>query len=957
MKNEKKEITDRQRRVDLITGITLSTVSCLYAGLRMGYCYNIMEEPNMLMAMLDLVNNIMDKPWMIFPTNLIAIGLWQLANFIIIVLMYNKYLIYKGTVENAHGDAHFETDYNQYEKEYVADPKIIEQVTGRKIPDRQCPRNDEGKKVYKKIQPSSKKWHKVMEECRRNAMVYTDKIYLSLNGGWCQRNTNSIVFGASGTGKSRYFLKPNILQNNGSFICTDPSGDIMLETGYFLEKICGYEIKCFNISDMSKSCRFNPLYYIRDTKDIPIVAQTFLDNMKGEGAKSGGDGDFWDKSAKALLCCCIGYLYEVCPMEQRNLSNVLELIRLDKHEEDEAGGTLSEFDELFEALGQANPASYAFQQYNTYTQAPVKTRNNILISTSVNLQQLDIPEVKNLTYKDEMDLDFIGSKKMAIFLNIPQADSTYCWLTAMLYSLLFKRLYMYGEERMKTSAFGFDYDAFYEFLDKQRELNPEHKNEYIDTPELRKAYENSDFRVEKKKALGNPEMRVPVRFLIDECANVGKIPNLEKYLATCRKYRLSIVPIFQNYSQIVETYGKEKANNIVSNCDAFLFLGGSDKDTVEIIQGHLGKETVRTLSHSMARSSKGSNSDSKQQTGKDLMTKDQIETMSNANCLLFIRALRPFNTKKYNLNRHPNYKYLSEGNEGKAYPNPFDLEYEDENIEGIRIKTKSEEGYVAPAIVDSARRRNLIATNKKKVIELKEVLKDLNNQLNNASTDAQKDSLKAQIDKIAKDITKLEMTDPDKNGENEARRINGMEVIKTNPFKESDETKQPEDIKPKKDIIEENPDLSNILNILSVESFAPTYEFDTATDFKVDKLIIEEPKSDGSDMSKDISEETITMDSMLNSFNTVIPTEKNESSSEVSTKAIEDTSVENSSKEEKTEEKSFIDAIVEESSKPEQIEEPEFTEDNSSSFIDEIASYDPSMEDTISPSDFGGFDF
>lgn len=220
-------------------------------------------------------------------------------------------------------------------------------------------------------------------------------------------------------------------------------------------------------------------------------------------------------------------------------------------------------------------------------------------------------------------------------------------------------------------------------------------------------------------------MKIPVRFLIDECRNIGKIPNLSIYLATCRKYRISIVPIFQNYSQIEELYGKEGANSIISNCDSFLFLGGSDDATLKIIQGHLGKETVKTLSHSMAQTTKGSNSASKQQTGKDLMTRDQIETMSNSECLLFIRALRPFKTKKYDLNRHPEYKYLSEGECGRAFYNPFTIEYEDDEIENNRVKQPDEDGYIAPVIVDSARRRKLINTNLKKAKEVREIIDEL----------------------------------------------------------------------------------------------------------------------------------------------------------------------------------------------------------------------------------------
>lgn len=750
------EQIDKKRTKNLISNTIFISIICLIVALRFGYFFHktpTNHDMNILFnVMSDACTNFFSNPIGFYP-NLPCLLVAFLIDALIFAFAYDKYSLVQGTDNQAHGSAYFETDFDQYNKEFVYDPKVIEKVTGHKFTDKETPRNEEGKKVIKKkIKPNKSYWHDAVEECKRQSMIYTDSVYLSLNGSWCQRNTNSMVFGASGTGKSRYFLKPNILQDNGSFICTDPSGDIMLETGDFLKKK-NYIIKSFNISDMTKSCRFNPLYYVRDTKDIAIIVQTFIDNMK-QGSKSSGDGEFWDKTTKALLCAVIGILYEVYPIEQRNWSNVAEILRMDKHEEGEDAGTKSQFDLLFEELGEANPISYAYAQYKIYTQAPVETRNNILISTSVNLQQLDIPEVKNLTYKDEMELDMIGHKKMAIFLNIPQADATFSWLTAMLYSLLFKRLYLYGETRMNLSAEEFNYDAYLDYLDEEKEKAKQeaenNKTEfnsyaYIDTPENREKYKNSKEYKPFKGKLGNPEMKIPVRFLIDECANVGKIPDLEKYLATCRKYRITICPIFQNYSQIVETYGKEKANNIVSNCDAFLFLGGSDDDTMKIIQGHLGKKTVKALSQSVSHGQKQSNSDSKQQVGQDLMARDKVETISNADCILFIRALHPFHTKKYNLNRHPNYKYLSEGKEGKPYANPFKITYEDEEIEANKVKPIGMDGHITPKVVDSASRRNLLNKYSQDLEQLYIEKGKLEAEISNVSSDNERKKLNAAI--------------------------------------------------------------------------------------------------------------------------------------------------------------------------------------------------------------------
>lgn len=809
MKNSAPQITEKQRRANLISYIVIITIFCLYGGLRMGYFYRT-QEGSFFDAIICFIEDWSVKPWQIFPSDFMCVGIFLFVSALADVMIYNKYLITKDTVEYAHGDARFETNYDEYEREFVVDPAVVSELTGIEMTNRKCPRNEEGKKVFtgiKKTQGDNVKFHDVIEECRRRSMIYTDQIYLSLNGSWSQRNTNTIVFGASGTGKSRYFLKPNILQANSSIICTDPSGDVMQATGYFLEKVMGYEVKCLNIEDMYKSNRFNPLYYIRETKDIAIIVNTFLENINGEKkSNSSSEGDFWTQSAKALMCAVIGYLYEVCPIEQRNFSNALDIIRMDGRSESDDATTETDFDILFENLGEANPASYAYQQYRIFKQAPAKTRLNILISTSVNLSQLDIPEVKNLTYKDEVQLDEVGEKKMAIFLIIPQADTTYTWLTAMFYSLLFKRLYSYGEERMKQSA-----------IDAENGVIDQETGKVV-------------------KPLSDPQMKVPVRFLIDECRNIGKIPNLSIYLATCRKYRISIVPIFQNYSQIEELYGKEGANSIVSNCDAFLFLGGSDESTLKIIQGHLGKETVKTLSNSMTQSSKGTNSANKQQTGKDLMTRDQIETMSNAECLLFIRALRPFKTKKYDLCRHPNYKYLNEGSEGLAYPNPFHIEYEDDAIEANRVKTADEEGYIKPQEVDSARRRTLIATNKKKVAEITEQICEEMKKLQSENlSDKEKADINYGIAYLKQQKEKLERTDPDKKNRSESASGSGAD-----PMKACNETKSAQQFERDKtspDIPNINGSLENVIHSEKVESYTPNYEFDIAKDFDLDALL------------------------------------------------------------------------------------------------------------------------
>ena len=466
-----------------------------------------------------------------------------------------------------------------------------------------------------------------------------------------------MVFGASGAGKTRYFISPNLLQLYGCYIITDPSGEEEQNYGEVLVRN-GYTIKRFSTDDMTKSDRFNPLYYIRTTSDILVIVNVLLENTQEGDRKGGGDSDFWRKSTQALLCCIIGYLVEVLPMEQRNFSNVLEILRMNNLSEHADTDEETDFDRMFQALGEANPASYAYHQYLTFKKAPAKTALNILISTAVLISQyVDIPEFNNLTYKDELELDKLGEEKMVLFLNIPLADRTYSWITAMLFSVIFILLYRKGKERMEAEG------------------------------------------------LTNPELKVPVRCLIDECRNIGKIPNLGEYLATCRKYQISIVPIFQNYSQIVEVYGKEGANSIIGNCDTTIFLGGSDADTLKIICDRLGKETVKTLSFGQSKGKMSSVSTNKQDTARELMSRIQVEQMSNTECLVFIRALRPFKVKKYSLEEHPNYKSTAEADSGYLRKAEYCLEYNDEEIEAVRVKAVGEEGYIKPLVVDSARRR------------------------------------------------------------------------------------------------------------------------------------------------------------------------------------------------------------------------------------------------------------
>lgn len=644
--------------------------ACLYGGLHLGVVYRSMEQPTLFSALMDLGSHMAEHPFTLFPSDWLMVGLFFFVGVMVNLTMYNEYLRVSESVNDAHGDAAFETDRKQYNLEFVLNPKKAVQVSGREVTDKYAPYNEEHKRVLASY--SSKK---VVKACCSNARILAEGLYMDMDGKWTQRNNNEVCFGASGAGKTRFYLTPNLLQLCGCYVVVDSSGDIEQNTAGFFQKN-GYVIKRFSTDDMEKSCRFNPLYYIRKTSDILIIVNILMENTQENGKKgTGGDGDFWTKSTQALLCAIIGYEVEVLPIEQRNFANLLEILWMNDLEENAEEAMETEFDRLFLALGEANPASYAYHQYLTFKKAPAKTALNILISTAVLISQyVDIPEFNNLTYKDELELDRIGEEKMVLFLNIPLADRTYSWISAMLFSILFKRLYQKGRERMEAEG------------------------------------------------LSDPELKIPVRILIDECRNIGKIPNLGEYLASCRKYRISISVIFQNYSQIVEVYGKEEANSIIGNCDTTIFLGGSDADTLKVVCDRLGKETVKTLTFGNSKGRFGSISTNKQEVGRELMSRIQVEQMSNRECLVFVRALRPFKEKKYRLEQHPNYKYLAEADKRYLRENPFLLKFNDEEIEAVRMKAVGEEGYIKPQVVDSARRRAREAEKRRKEKRLEKEL-------------------------------------------------------------------------------------------------------------------------------------------------------------------------------------------------------------------------------------------
>lgn len=420
-------------------------------------------------------------------------------------------------------------------------------------------------------------------------------------------NLNQIVLGGSGTGKSRFLVKPNLMQCNTSFVVTDPSGELLQSCGKMLERE-GYQIKVFNINDMRYSNNYNPFRYLKDASgkynenNVIKMINTFMMNTKDENA-SGGD-QFWDDSTRLLLSSLCFLLVETASEEEQNFAGVLDLIHkakvIEGKEEEK-----SELDLIFDRHREDAPNALSCQYYDEFKQAAGKTMQSILISTTTKLQHFKLEQMRNLTCKDNIHLEELGDRKTALFIIIPSTDTTYNFLAAMMYTQLFDTLY----NRAITKYHG--------------------------------------------------RLPVHVRFLLDEFANVGKIPEFDKVLATCRKFEISIVVILQNLSQLKRMYEKSW-EELPGNCDTMIFLGGKDQFTNEYLMKSLGKETIDTVSINKSKGQSSSTSYNDGILGRELMQINELETMENSKCIVMIRGLNPFLTDKFEIKNHLRYSMLDE---------------------------------------------------------------------------------------------------------------------------------------------------------------------------------------------------------------------------------------------------------------------------------------------------------
>ena len=424
------------------------------------------------------------------------------------------------------------------------------------------------------------------------------------------RNKNVLVVGGSGSGKTRFWLKPNLLQCHSSYVVTDPKGTIVLECGQAMLKN-GYKVKILNTINFKKSMHYNPFSYVHSEKDILKLVTTLMTNTKGEGS----DGDpFWEKSERLLLTALIAYLHYEAPVEEQNFATLLEMLNTMQVLEDDEEYQ-NPVDLLFEDLGKKKPNSFAVRQYKLYKLAAGKTAKSILISCGARLAPFDIQELRDLTMYDELQLDTLGDKKTALFLIMSDTDSTFNFLISMVYTQLFNLL------------------------------------------------------CDKADDVYGGKLPIHVRCLIDECANIGQIPNLEKLVATIRSREISACLVLQAKSQLKAIY-KDNADTIIGNMDSQIFLGGSEPGTLKDLSEMLGKETIDAFNTSDTRGNSPSYGTNYSKLGHELLSRDEIAVLDGGKCILQLRGVRPFLSDKYDLTQHPNYKLTSDYNP----KNTFDIE-------------------------------------------------------------------------------------------------------------------------------------------------------------------------------------------------------------------------------------------------------------------------------------------
>lgn len=561
-----------------------------------GYCGSVIDDSGVgfFQAFVIVRDNLMRGEFLYPVTTSSITGFVMAIAFAAVIIFFSQiysevnYSYMKDAV-NGTGGFMSQKELKAYKKEYEDDEPYKDPVTGQ-----------------------------VDKDASMN-MIYSQSFARSINDMDTRKNNNLMVLGGAGSGKSRFLIKPNILQLNASYVVTDPSGELLTSLGGVLENH-GYVIKIFNISDMQHSNQYNPLNYIRDEAGILMLIDCLISNTSGDDSAASGDNKFFVDAERLLYAACIFFLkYEQKSEKDLNFAKIFDMINESKVDESNSSAIESELDRIFNTI-ENKEESLAWGYYSSFKQAAGRTLKSIIISCIVRLQYFKIPQVKNLTSRDDLELDKIGDRKTALFIITPQADRTYTFLSAMLYSQLFETLYYYGEQRQQKG--------------------------------------------------GSTRSVYPVRCLMDEFANTGKVPNFPGKISTMRKYNISVTIVLQDISQIQMMY-KDEWKTITANCDAFLFLGSNEPETLKYIEEKLGTMTITTKSRNVGGARGGTRGF--QQTKREVMTAEEIGRLPVDECIVFTGSgkgkdgIRPVRDKKYNYTHHPLYPETAEGGKGKPF--------------------------------------------------------------------------------------------------------------------------------------------------------------------------------------------------------------------------------------------------------------------------------------------------
>ncbi len=562
-----KPTTQKQHRRDFLLasgGIAIVIESFF---LHLGHISQSRElSPQLL---LEAANHLVSHPFSVFPTSIREAAYGAFVSIIAVMMLYTRYLRDSKLRRGAEaGSARWNEDRRGFAKAYTDTPRV-----GTGSPN----------------------------------MIMSQETYMTMDTRKTQRNNNVVILGGSGSGKSRFLAKPNLLQANASFVVTDPSGELLEATGSFLKEE-GYEIRVFNLADMAHSNRYNPFAYVRDQAGVLTMISALIKNTTPPDAHKGDP--FWEKAETALLEAICFYIIERFDPPDRTFNLVMELLR----RAEAPGKQPSTLDLLFADLEREMPDHIAVKSYAVYKSAGTgETSDSIRVSCQTRLHQFNLDAVRQLTWNDNIRLGDIGDKKVALFCITPAADSTFDFLVCLLYTQLFETLYHHAE---------------------------------MDCPGKR--------------------LPVPVRFILDEFANIGTIPDFAKKLSTMRKYEISCTIILQALSQLKTMYRNEW-EIIMANCDSTIFLGSSDKTTTDYISDALGRETIRSVNISTSVGRSGSTSTSYNTTGRELMTPAELRTMDNKHCIYILRGLSPFYDRKFRYEKHPNYPRTADADSANLY--------------------------------------------------------------------------------------------------------------------------------------------------------------------------------------------------------------------------------------------------------------------------------------------------